>query len=175
MEAGEGLVAGPGRAGIEYETFGAGIAGGGGFIDLDDAAEVVEELDGDVIELRVLSGAEVVEGDGEARGGVVNGAEEIDDPDFGAFPGDDEGMWENSGFTGNPVVDLDAALNLEVVRDVDEEAIADGRLVERRVSGGAEAGFLLHEMSLDEFRMGDEGLCEWKADDAGRKLGFRME
>ena len=89
------MLSAQGSAGVEDEALGGGVARGGGLVDLDDAGDFVERLDGDVVELRVLTGAEVVERDGEAGFQVVHRAEDVDHADLGGFAGDDERVRED--------------------------------------------------------------------------------
>ena len=124
FEAGERFVASPRRAGVEDESDGGRIAERGGFVDLNDAGDFVESLDGDVIELRILSGGQVVEGDGEAGLRVIRRAEDVHDADLRTLAGDDQRVWKDDGvFTGDPMMDFDGAFDLDLVGNVDEQTV----------------------------------------------------
>jgi hypothetical protein len=71
---------------------------------------------------------------------------------------------------GNPVVDFDGAFDLGVVAGVDEEAVGNGRLVPGGELGGAEAGFLFHEVRGDQVAVGNERLGERQADHASGRF-----
>ena len=71
-------------------------------------------------------------------------------------------------------MDFDGPFDLDVVAGVDEEAVGNRRLVQRGELGGAETGFLFHEMRRHEIAVGDERLGERQADHAFWKLGFGM-
>ena len=88
-------------------------------MDLDDARDLVEVLDGDIVELRIRAGDQVVEGDGQAGAEVVGRVEEIDDAHPRMRAGDHQRVREDHGVGAcNPVVHLDAALNDLVVAGV---------------------------------------------------------
>ena len=71
--------------------------------------------------------------------------------------------------------DFDAALDLDVGGDVDEEAVGEMGFVKGGPLGRAEAGVLLHEVLADEVAVGDQGLGQRQAEDAGGELGFGVE
>ena len=86
--------------------------------------------------------------------------------------GDDQRVREGDDvLSGNPVVHLDGAGHLDIVRHVDEQAVGQGRLMQGGELGGAQTRFLLHEMFLHQVAMRDERLGEGQADDAFRQAG----
>ena len=95
-----------------------------GLVDLDHAGDFVEVLDGDVIELRVRTGGQVVDCDGQTGLEIIRRAENIHHADLRALAGDDQRVREDDGvFTGDPVVGFDGAFDFDVVGNVDEQAV----------------------------------------------------
>ena len=66
-------------------------------------------------------------------------------------------------------MDFDGVLDFDVVAGVDEEAVGNGRLVPCGELGGAEAGFLFHEVRGDQIAVGNERFGERQADHALRE------
>ena len=150
----------------------------GGLVDLDDAGDFVERLDGDVVELRVRAGGEVVEGDGEAgvrcrrrSGRYRSRGPSSDLPVTTSVCGKITVL-----VAGDPVVDFDGAGDSDVVarrgrtgRWTPMASCSAANLAEpRRVS-------CFMKCCVDEFAVGDERFGQRQADHAGGELGFGVD
>lgn len=144
-------------------------------VELEEAGGVIEVLEQGVLECCSLLGDEVVDGDNEV--GIIGIAcKFFDDGDGGVFSADNEGVREDGSATAaDEVGDLNGGVEDDSCRDVDEDAVRQVGGVQGDVLGGAETGFILHEVLFHEIGEFLHGAGEGHDEDSLGKGGAGVD